>query len=113
MQLRRIAKGLIEVITLAAWAGIPAAQAAPDARVDEVVAAPAAATSVAAGSLLPATIAPRVGAERALAVTTVGYDGARGSATLEADNLTDAKAFDNYGVQRPGRAFYLELTADI
>ena len=38
---------------------------------------------------------------------------ARGSATLEADNLTDAKAFDNYGVQRPGRAFYLKLTADI
>src|SRR4051794_8834194 len=84
MQLRRIAKGLLEVVTLAAWAGIPAAQAAPEARAEEVAVAPAASISVAAGSLLPATIAPRVGAERALAVTTVGYDGARGSATLVA-----------------------------
>jgi outer membrane cobalamin receptor len=33
--------------------------------------------------------------------------------TLELDNLTDAKAFDNFGVQRPGRAFYLKVTGEI
>lgn len=37
----------------------------------------------------------------------------RGSATLELDNLTDAKVFDNFGVQRPGRAFYLKVTGEI
>jgi hypothetical protein len=37
---------------------------------------------------------------------------ARGSATLEVDNFSNAKAFDNFGVQRPGRAFYLKLTAE-
>jgi len=37
----------------------------------------------------------------------------RGSATFEVDNLTDAKMFDNFGVQRPGRAYYLKLTGDI
>ena len=30
--------------------------------------------------------------------------------TLEVQNLTDAKVFDLYGVQRPGRAFYLKST---
>lgn len=30
--------------------------------------------------------------------------------TLEAQNLTNAKVFDLYGVQRPGRALYLKLT---
>ena len=37
----------------------------------------------------------------------------RGSATLEIDNVTDAKVFDNFGVQRPGRAFYLKLTGEL
>jgi hypothetical protein len=37
----------------------------------------------------------------------------RGSVTFEVDNFTDAKVFDNFGVQRPGRAFYLKLTGDI
>lgn len=37
----------------------------------------------------------------------------RGSVTLECDNLTDAKLFDNFGVQRPGRAFYLKLTGEL
>jgi vitamin B12 transporter len=37
----------------------------------------------------------------------------RGSATLEVDNFTDAKVFDNFGVQRPGRAYYLKLTGDL
>jgi len=31
--------------------------------------------------------------------------------TLEVQNLTNAKVFDLYGVQRPGRAFYVKLTA--
>ena len=30
--------------------------------------------------------------------------------TLEVQNLTNAKVFDLYGVQRPGRAFYMKLT---
>ena len=41
----------------------------------------------------------------------------RGSAsvtsTLEVDNLTDAKVFDNVGVQRPGRAIHLKVTGEI
>lgn len=32
--------------------------------------------------------------------------------TLEAQNLTDAKLFDFYGVQRPGRAFFAKWTLD-
>jgi vitamin B12 transporter len=37
----------------------------------------------------------------------------RGSVTAEADNFTDAKVFDNFGVQRPGRAFYLKVTGEL
>jgi outer membrane receptor protein involved in Fe transport len=37
----------------------------------------------------------------------------RGSVTLEVDNLTSAKVFDNFGVQRPGRAFYLKVTGEM
>jgi vitamin B12 transporter len=37
----------------------------------------------------------------------------RGSATLEVDNLTDAKVFDNFGAQRPGRAYYLKITGEM
>ncbi len=37
----------------------------------------------------------------------------RGTLTFEIDNLTDAKVFDNFGVQRPGRAFYLKVTGEI
>ena len=37
----------------------------------------------------------------------------RGSATAEIDNLTNAKVFDNFGVQRPGRAFYLKVTGEL
>jgi vitamin B12 transporter len=36
----------------------------------------------------------------------------RGSVTLEVDNFTDAKVFDNFGAQRPGRACYLKVTGD-
>jgi hypothetical protein len=34
------------------------------------------------------------------------------TSTFEVDNLTNAKVFDNYGVQRPGRAFYVKVMAD-
>ena len=44
---------------------------------------------------------------------TVNREVARLTSTFEIDNLTDAKVFDNYGVQRPGRAFYLKLTGEI
>jgi outer membrane cobalamin receptor len=37
----------------------------------------------------------------------------RSTLTFEVDNFTDAKVFDNFGVQRPGRAYYLKLTGDI
>jgi len=37
----------------------------------------------------------------------------RSSATFEVDNLTDAKVFNNFGVQRPGRAFYLKVTGEL
>ncbi|MEM9721245.1 MAG: carboxypeptidase-like regulatory domain-containing protein [Bacteroidota bacterium] len=33
--------------------------------------------------------------------------------TLEAQNLTNAKVFDLFGVQRPGRAFYLKSTVQL
>jgi hypothetical protein len=32
------------------------------------------------------------------------------STTLEAHNITDAKLFDFYGAQRPGRAFFAKWT---
>ena len=34
----------------------------------------------------------------------------RHALTLQLQNLTNAKVFDMYGVQRPGRAFYIKLT---
>jgi outer membrane receptor protein involved in Fe transport len=37
----------------------------------------------------------------------------RGSVTVEVDNFTDAKVFDNFGVQRPGRSFNLKVTGEI
>lgn len=37
----------------------------------------------------------------------------RTTTTVEVDNLTDAKAYDFFGVQRPGRAVYLKLTGEI
>jgi vitamin B12 transporter len=35
------------------------------------------------------------------------------SFTVEVQNLTDQPAFDFYGVQRPGRAFYIKTTAEL
>lgn len=36
---------------------------------------------------------------------------ARVTSTFEVQNFTDAKLFDDFGVQRPGRAFSFKLTA--
>jgi len=44
---------------------------------------------------------------------TVSRDSARVTSTLEVDNITDAKVFDNFGVQRPGRAFYLKVMGEL
>jgi TonB family protein len=47
-------------------------------------------------------------------VTWIGNrDFARISLTLEVQNLTNAKLYDNFGVQRPGRAFYAKLAATL
>ena len=43
---------------------------------------------------------------------TVTRDLLRATSTAEVDNVTDAKVFDNFGVQRPGRAFYLKASAE-
>jgi len=40
-------------------------------------------------------------------------DWGRLATTAEIDNLTDAKVFDNFGVQRPGRAFYIKLSGEL
>lgn len=40
-------------------------------------------------------------------------DVARITATAEIQNVTDARLYDNYGVQRPGRAFYVKLAAHV
>jgi vitamin B12 transporter len=37
----------------------------------------------------------------------------RTSSTFEVSNLSDAKLFDNFGVQRPGRAYSFKLTAEL
>jgi len=47
----------------------------------------------------------------------VTWSSTRGSVrlttTLEIDNLTDAKVYDSFGAQRPGRAVYLKLTGEL
>ncbi len=40
---------------------------------------------------------------------TLRVDARELTATFEVDNLTDARVYDYFGVQRPGRAFYLKL----
>jgi vitamin B12 transporter len=40
-------------------------------------------------------------------------DWGRLASTVEIDNVTDARAFDNFGVQRPGRAFFLKLSGEL
>lgn len=44
---------------------------------------------------------------------TVLRDGLRATSTFEVDNVTDARLFDNFGVQRPGRAFYFKATVEL
>ncbi|MEM1260542.1 MAG: ligand-gated channel protein, partial [Bacteroidota bacterium] len=39
--------------------------------------------------------------------------GLQNSLTLEVQNLTDAKVFDFFGVQRPGRAVFVKLTTQL
>ena len=38
---------------------------------------------------------------------------ARVASTLEVDNFTDAKVYDEFGVQRPGRAVYLKVSGEL
>lgn len=40
-------------------------------------------------------------------------DFGRFTSTFEVDNLADARLYDNFGVQRPGRAFYFKVTGEI
>ncbi|MEM9188112.1 MAG: TonB-dependent receptor [Myxococcota bacterium] len=48
------------------------------------------------------------------AYVSYGYDWPlEMTVTLEAQNLTDELAFDFFGVQRPGRAFYLKLAGEL
>jgi len=35
------------------------------------------------------------------------------ASTLEVQNLTDAKLYDDFGVQRPGRSFHFKMTGDL
>ncbi len=52
---------------------------------------------------VPSQLAHSVGAS-----WTLTGDFGRLTSTLEVDNFTNAKLFDNFGAQRPGRAFYLK-----
>lgn len=40
-------------------------------------------------------------------------DYARLATTFEVDNVSDAKVYDNFGVQRPGRAFYVKVSGEL
>ena len=40
-------------------------------------------------------------------------DPTRLSFSLDGSNITDAKVYDFFGVQRPGRAFYAKVTAEL
>jgi hypothetical protein len=44
---------------------------------------------------------------------TVKNQVGRVTSTFEVDNVTNAALFDNFGVQRPGRAFYVKVMGDI
>ncbi|MDF2695765.1 MAG: TonB-dependent receptor [Labilithrix sp.] len=44
---------------------------------------------------------------------SVRNDLTRISSTFEVQNLTDARVYDYFGVQRPGRAFFIKLTAEL
>jgi len=44
---------------------------------------------------------------------TVSRAAARVTSTFEIDNVTDAKVYDNFGLQRPGRSFYVKVNGEI
>lgn len=44
---------------------------------------------------------------------SVWNDLTRVASTFEVQNLTDARVYDYFGVQRPGRAFFIKLTAEL
>jgi len=44
---------------------------------------------------------------------TVSRTLTRVTSTFEIDNLTDAKVYDNFGLQRPGRGFYVKVSGEI
>ena len=48
-----------------------------------------------------------------LAVTYVLRGATSVSSSFEVQNLTDEKVYDVYGVQKPGRAFYVKITFDM
>jgi hypothetical protein len=58
--------------------------------------------------VIPAQLSHTVGLTH-----TLRGDPGRISSTFEVQNLTDALLFDDFGVQRPGRAFFLKMTADL
>lgn len=43
----------------------------------------------------------------------VSRDLARVTSTFEIDNVTDARVYDNFGLQRPGRGFYVKVSGEI
>ena len=43
----------------------------------------------------------------------IGFDRVRSWTTLEVQNVTDARLFDFFGIQRPGRAVYLKWTGEL
>jgi outer membrane receptor protein involved in Fe transport len=44
---------------------------------------------------------------------TVERNLARVTSTFEVDNVTNARVYDFFGVQRPGRAFFIKVTGEI
>ncbi len=44
---------------------------------------------------------------------SVAFGAGRATATLELDNVSDAKVYDFFGVQRPGRALFFKLTGEL
>lgn len=58
--------------------------------------------------VIPAQLAHDLGVTLS---TTLGTT--RWSATAEIDNVSDARLYDSFGAQRPGRAYYLKVTADL
>ena len=43
----------------------------------------------------------------------VNTETTRVASTFEVQNVTDARVYDLFGVQRPGRAFFIKLTVEL